>query len=55
MRRPARLQRRLMIAVAGFVLFTSALFGLYAMAFMYSVEGRRSWHRKPVSCRRRTR
>ena len=38
MRRPARLQRRLMIAVAGFVLFTAALFGLYAMAFMYSVE-----------------
>lgn len=38
MTRPARLQRRLMIAFAGFVLFTAALFGLYAMAFMYSVE-----------------
>lgn len=38
MSRPARLQRRLMFAVAGFVVFTAALFGLYALAFMYSVE-----------------
>jgi signal transduction histidine kinase len=33
-----RLQNRLMVAFAGFALFTAALFGLYAIAFMYSVE-----------------
>lgn len=38
MKRTWRLQRRLMAAFASFVLFTAALFGLYAMAFMYSVE-----------------
>ena len=36
---PARpLQRRLMLAFSGFVLFATGLFGLYALAFMYSVE-----------------
>lgn len=33
-----RLQSRLMLAFAGFALFTAALFGLYAIAFMYAVE-----------------
>jgi len=33
-----RLQNRLMVAFAGFTLFTAALFGLYAIAFMYAVE-----------------
>jgi len=33
-----RLQSRLMVAFAGFALFTAALFGLYAIAFMYAVE-----------------
>jgi signal transduction histidine kinase len=37
--RPARrLERRLMLAFAGFVLLVAALFGLFAFAFMYSVE-----------------
>ena len=39
MSRPAhRLQRRLMLAFAGFVLLASGVFGFYAIAFMYSVE-----------------
>ena len=39
MMRPARrLQSRLMLAFAGFALFTVALFGLYAVVFMYAVE-----------------
>jgi signal transduction histidine kinase len=33
-----RLQSRLMMAFAGFALFTAALFGLYAITFMYAVE-----------------
>ena len=37
--RPARrLERRLMLAFAGFVLLVASLFGLFAFAFMYSVE-----------------
>ena len=39
MTRPAlRLQSRLMVAFAGFALFTAALFGLYGIVFMYAVE-----------------
>ena len=39
MKRPARrLQRRLMFAFATFALLTAAVFGLYAMVFMYAVE-----------------
>ncbi|MGH8077311.1 MAG: sensor histidine kinase [Lysobacter sp.] len=39
MSRPARrLQHRLMLAFAGFALLAVALFGLYTVAFMYSVE-----------------
>lgn len=37
--RPARrLERRLMLAFASFVLLVAALFGLFAFAFMYAVE-----------------
>lgn len=35
-----RLQRRLMLAFAGHTLLVCALFGLFAMAFVYSVEDR---------------
>lgn len=39
MNRPAHtLQRRLMLAFAGYSLFVAALFGLYALVFMYTVE-----------------
>jgi hypothetical protein len=33
-----RIQRRLMLAFATFTLGVSALFGLFAMAFVYTVE-----------------
>ncbi len=36
--RARRLQRRLMLAFAGFALLTAALFGMYALVFMYAVE-----------------
>jgi len=35
-----RLQRRLMTALAAFTLGVSLLFGLFAMAFVYTVEDR---------------
>jgi signal transduction histidine kinase len=35
-----RLQRRWMLALAGFTLAVAALFGLFAMAFVYTVEDR---------------
>ena len=39
MKRPARrLQRRLMLAFAAFALLTAAVFGMYAVIFMYAVE-----------------
>ncbi len=39
--RPARrLRNRLMLSFAGFTLMVAALFGLYAVAFVYSVEDR---------------
>ena len=34
------LQRRLMLSLAAFTLGVSALFGLFAMAFVYTVEDR---------------
>ena len=36
--RPRRLQNRLMLAFAGFTCLTAAVFGLYAVVFMYAVE-----------------
>ncbi len=36
--RPRRLRNRLMAAFAGFTLLVTALFGLYTLVFMYSVE-----------------
>lgn len=36
--RPRRLRNRLMVVFAGFTLLVAALFGLYTLVFMYSVE-----------------